>query len=351
MTTARLLLRHPIVVVALAGLALFFLWPASQIFLVIFAAVLFAILVDGLAAPVSRWLPIPQGVARGVVIGLLLGLVLAFLMLAGTRFSDQVSQLAERLPRAMERLNELIMQQPWGRALSDMEISERLKPSTGQVLAGVTGAFSTAFEAVVNAFVIFFIGLYLAIQPEIYVQGFLHLLPKAARGRAHRVLQALAHALSWWLMGRFASMVAVGVLTTVALELIGMPLALVLGVIAGAFSFVPYVGPIMSVVPAMLIGLTETSPLMAIYALVIYSAVQFIEGNFLTPWIQRYAVAMPPALLLSAQFAMAVFYGLFGVLLATPLAVTAIVLIQMLYVQDVLDDPVRVLGDHGDNAG
>jgi predicted PurR-regulated permease PerM len=138
----------------------------------------------------------------------------------------------------------------------------------------------------------------------------------------------------------------VGVLTTLALGLIDMPLALVLGVIAGLFTFVPFIGPISSVIPAMLIGLME-SPLMALYALIIYSVVQFIEGNFLTPLIQKRIIAMPPALLLSAQFFMGVFYGLFGLLLATPLAVTGTVLVQMLYVQDYLKDSVRVLGQHG----
>lgn len=85
---------------------------------------------------------------------------------------------------------------------------------------------------------------------------------------------------------------------------------------------------------------------MAFYALIIYAVVQFIEGNFLTPLIQKRAIAMPPALLLSAQFFMGVFYGLFGLLLATPLAVTGVVLVQMLYVQDVLKDPIQVLGQH-----
>lgn len=155
----------------------------------------------------------------------------------------------------------------------------------------------------------------------------------------------LGHALSWWLVGRFASMAAVGVLTTLALSAIDMPLALVLGVIAGLFSFVPYIGPISSAVPAILIGLTE-SPWMAVYVVVIYAVIQFLEGNFITPLIQRRAVSLAPAVLLFSQFAMAVFYGLFGVLLATPLAIVLIVLVQMLYVQDVVKDPIKVLGEH-----
>jgi predicted PurR-regulated permease PerM len=337
---------HTLAGVVLAALVLFLLWPASQVFLVIFAAILLAILVDGLAALLCEHLPVPAALARAGVMLLLLVLMLVFLLLAGPRLSDELYQLGERLPRAVEQLNTLVMAQPWGRLVTDMELLERLQPSTGQVLAGLTGMFSTAFGAAINILVILFIGIYLAMQPELYLRGLLYLIPGAARGRGEEILAALAHALRWWLVGRFVSMTLVGVLTIIGLELIGLPLALVLGVIAGLLSFVPYVGPISSVIPALLIGLT-ISPVMPVYALLVYVLVQFTEGNFLTPLIQRYAVSLPPAVLLSAQFAMGLFYGLFGVLLATPMAVVIIVLIQMLYVQGVLGYPVRVLGEHG----
>jgi predicted PurR-regulated permease PerM len=344
MFTDQLKKGFPVVAVALLGLALLLLWHASQLLLVVFAAVLFAIFVDGLAASIGQRLPVSQGVTRAIVVILLVTAMIGFLMIAGPRFSDQVSQLIETLPRAIERLNELIQAQSWGGLLKNIEIVNRIQPKPGQILASVTGVFSTAFEALANVVVIFFIGLYLAIQPDLYVQGFLRLVPPASRERGAAVLHALWHVLSRWMVGRFASMAAVGVLTTICLELIGMPLALVLGVIAGLLSFVPYIGPIASVVPAMLIGLT-VSPMMAVYALVLYWLVQFIEGNLLTPLIQKHAVSLPPAIMLLAQVAMGIYFGLFGVLLATPLALVLIVLVQMLYVQDVLGDSVRVLGE------
>ena len=338
---------HPLwvaAVVAVLGGLLFLLWPASQVFLVIFASVLFAVLIDGLAMLLTGRLAVPQTIARSVVIFLMLALFVTFMMLAGPRFADQMTQLAERLPEALDQLDEVIREQPWGDMVRNVDLAERLRPSASDILNGVTGVFSTAFEALANVVVVFFIGLYLALQPDVYVRGFLHLVPKDQRQRWNDILEALGHALRWWLVGRFAAMAAVGVLTTLGLWLIDMPLALVLGVIAGLLSFVPYVGPIASVVPAMLIGLMET-PWMAAYVVGVYVLVQFIEGNFITPLIQKRVVSLPPAVLLSAQFSLGIFYGLFGVLLATPLAVTGIVLIQMLYVQDVLRDPVKVLGE------
>lgn len=348
MATARSFSWQPIAVIGIVialTIALLILWFASYIFLVIFAAILFAILVDGLAMLMIQWISLPRGLARGVVIVLLLVAVAAFLTLAGPRVSSQLSQLADQLPRSIEQLSELIKAQPWGSLLDQLNLTEHLKPSATEILADISGVFSTAFTVIANIFVIFFIGMYLALQPDLYVRGLMHLIPKNRRERGEAVLIALGHALRWWLVGRFAAMAAVGILTTLSLALIHTPLALVLGVIAGLFSFVPYIGPIASVVPAVLIGLTK-SPLMALYVLIIYSLVLFTEGNFLTPLIQKRAVSLPPAILLSMQFAMGIFYGVIGLLLATPLAVALIVLIQMLYVQDLLKDTVEVLGEH-----
>ncbi|MGA9573088.1 MAG: AI-2E family transporter [Lysobacterales bacterium] len=333
--------------ILLAGLALFLLWPAAQIFLVLFAALLIAVFVNSLAGLVLRWLPILPVLARAGVIAFLILLLSAFFLTAGPSFSQQTSQLSEQLPRAMERLQDVISEQPWNDFLKNLNLGY-LRPDAGQVMAGVTGVFSTAFGTAAHIVVILFIGFYLAIQPEIYIQGLLHLIPKRQRDRISQLLQALDHALSWWMLGRFASMATVGVFTTIALTLIGMPMALVLGVIAGVFSFVPYIGPIMSVVPALLVGLLE-SPMMAFYVIMIYALVQFLEGNFVTPLIQRRAVLLPPAVLLSAQFSMGIFYGLLGIIMATPMAVVAIVVIQVLYVRDILEDQVQLLGQHDDH--
>ncbi len=339
---SKLQISSEMKVVLLVGITIFILWPGSLVFLVLFAAMLFAVLVDGLASILSRLLHLPDTLSRALVLLLLVVGVSVFFTIAGPRLTDQLATLSERLPEAVEQLQQVAAQQPWGGIPEELD-AEKLQPRSGQIVEGVTGIFSTAFGATANVFVVFFIGLYLAFSPDTYVRGMLHLTPKPKRERFKQVLEALGHALRWWLLGRFASMTAVGVLTITGLAIIDLPLAFVLGMIAALFSFVPYLGPIAAAVPALLVGLLD-SPLMAFYVLVVYSLVQFLEGNFLTPLIQRYAVSLAPAILLSAQFAFGLFYGLFGVLLATPLAVVTMVLIQMLYVEDVIQDPVRVLG-------
>jgi predicted PurR-regulated permease PerM len=334
-----------LVLFAIAALLLLFLiWPASQIFLVAFSAILFTILVDGLAKMATQWIPaVPPLVARIGVMVLMLALLAAFIILVGPRFSDQISQLSEQMPQAIRRLSNTISAMPWTQALQNLNLGYP-KLTELQIMSAVTAVFSTVMQSGINLFVTLFIGFYMAISPDTYLQGFTHLIPKSKRERGCEILSALGHALRWWLVGRFASMAIVGVLTTIALQLINMPLALVLGVIAGLFTFVPYIGPIMSAVPAVLVALLE-SPVMALYVIVIYFVVQFIEGNFITPLLMERAVSLPPAVLLLAQFSMGIFYGLFGVLLATPLTIVLIIMIQMLYVQDVNRDRVKILGE------
>ena len=78
----------------------------------------------------------------------------------------------------------------------------------------------------------------------------------------------------------------------------------------------------------------------------IYTGVHVFEGYCVTPFVQRRAIALPPALLLSVQILAASLFGIAGVIFSTPLTVVAIVLVQMLYVQDVLGEKVAVLGQH-----
>ncbi len=124
-----------------------------------------------------------------------------------------------------------------------------------------------------------------------------------------------------------------------------MPLPLALGFIAGLLAFVPFIGPIVSAVPAVLIALVHGGPLMSGYVILIYAGVQFLEGNFITPVLQKYSVSLPPAVLIIAQFLLGIQFGVVGVLLASPIAVAGIVIVQMLYVQDVIGEDVEVLGD------
>lgn len=158
-------------------------------------------------------------------------------------------------------------------------------------------------------------------------------------------MRALGTALRWWLLGRAVTMTLMGALTTLALWFMNVPLALVLGIIAGIFLFVPYLGAVAAAIPACLIALME-SPTKALWVAVVYTGVHVFEGYTITPYVQKRAVALPPAMLLSVQLLSAALFGVLGVIFSTPLMLVVIVLIQTLYLQDVLGENVALLGDH-----
>jgi predicted PurR-regulated permease PerM len=145
-------------------------------------------------------------------------------------------------------------------------------------------------------------------------------------------------------MGRMASMTMVGLLTYIGLSLIGVPLSLALGIVTGILEFVPYLGPILALIPTVLVALLE-SPVLALYVMPVYGAVQFAESYLITPLISARAVSIPPAYLIMVQVVGGVLAGAIGVLLSEPLVVVIAIIVQMLYIEDTLGDSVRVMGE------
>jgi predicted PurR-regulated permease PerM len=253
--------------------------------------------------------------------------------------------LGQRLTEAWSTIQAALQQNVLGRWLLGAIPQPGDGADSGGGQAGtIMAVFSGTVGVLSDVAVILIIGIFGAAQAGLYTRGALHLVPSALNDRAKSLLQTLGHALRWWLVGRLASMAIVGVMTTLGLWLIGIPLALSLGLLAGILSFVPYIGPLVSVIPALLVALLE-GPQMILYVLVIYVGVQLLESNLITPLVQRRAVSLPPVALLVAQFLLGIAAGLFGVLVATPLAVVIIVLVQVLYVHGVLGDDVTVLGE------
>ncbi len=317
-----------------------------EILFTLFAGVLLAVFLSGVSQELVEDTFLPRPVALLLTLVGLVGLFVGLWTLAGPDISAQVNALAALLPDAAERLATQVrtsaQQYEWIQRFVD---PRQLLPPASSVIGRVTNVFRGTLSALVNGFIILFIGIYGGAAPRPYVEGIVRLVPPTYRPRFREVLHALGRALRWWITGRFIMMVIVGILTALGLQLAGIPSPVALGLVAALCSFVPYLGPILSVLPALLVA-SVLGATKVLYVLLVYSAVQLLESYFVTPLVQQQAVHIPPAAVISAQFIGGIGAGAVGVLLATPLTVVIIVLVQTLYVEDVLGDDVSLLGEH-----
>lgn len=329
-----------VAIVLLTILLLLLVYFTFDVVLLMFSAVLLAILLRGLADLLGRWIKLSDGF-RVMIVSVVMLLVLAGAIVGlAPSIAEQGQHLRIELPKSIEAARAYIMQFGWGRAIMEQlpdlnSIWDNIMSSG--FLTRVGGIFSSTLGAVGNFLIVILLGIYFAIEPKYYASGFTKLFPLSKRGRVWEVLAGINETLRWWLVGKAGSMLFIGILTWIALSILGVPLALTLGLIAGLFSFIPNFGPILAAIPAVLIAFIE-SPMMAVYVIAIYVGVQIVEGNIVTPIIERETVELPPGLTVVFQLALAVLVGGLGLVMATPLLAVIMVVIQMVYIEDVLGD-------------
>jgi len=326
--------------VVLTVLLLVLLYFTFDVILLIFAASLIAIFLRGLASLAGRYVAVGEGWLVLIVTILLVAILAGAISLLAPDVAEQMRNLRQELPQSAQKTAAVISQYGWGRALLEQlpsvdQIRENI--GTSELLRGVGGFFSSTLGAVGNFFIVVLLAIYLATEPKFYIQGFQKLFPKRRRERVGEVLSAVGVSLEWWLLGKVASMLFIGLLTWIGLSILGIPLALTLGLLAGLLSFIPNFGPIISAIPAVMLAFI-ISPITSVYVIGLYVGVQLIESNVVTPLIERETVELPPALTIVFQLALAVLVGGLGLVLATPLLAAIMVIVQMVYVQDILGD-------------
>jgi predicted PurR-regulated permease PerM len=252
--------------------------------------------------------------------------------------AEQTDELRQTLPKSVELLERQVKRYEWGRwMLEKAPEPAELIPRRLDLFRRITGVVSGTLGAIGIVVVIFFTGLFFAVQPRLYTEGIVKLVMIRKRDRAREVIGQIGAELQWWLIAKLTAMVFVGGLTWLGLWLLGIGMPLTLAVLAALLTFIPNLGPIIAAVPAVLIALLD-GPATAVWVVVLYIAIQTIESYLLTPLLQQQAVSLPPALTITTQLVMAVFVGGIGLALATPLTVVALVLVRSLYVQDTLGD-------------
>jgi predicted PurR-regulated permease PerM len=350
--TSGMVARYTLVVLATL-ISTLFLWIIKDALLLAFAGIILAVILTGFARIVRRYTPLSRAWSLITVGLILLSLMGAFGFIFGSQVVDEFHELTEKLPEQVSELNETIREWPLGEKLLgvDFETGEENGDSDendhsnlAEQAGGMLFQFGiTLLDVLSTLALILFIGIFFAADPDVYKKAITLLFTKAKSDRINEAMETSGNALWQWLTGQFIAMTFVGITITIGLLIIGVPLALILGVIAGLSDFVPIIGPLVSVIPALLLAFSE-GPQTALYTALLFLAVQQIESNLLTPLIQEKMVSIPPAVVLLSVVAFGLVFGIAGIVLATPLAVVAMVFIGMFYVQDVLGKEISIPG-------
>jgi predicted PurR-regulated permease PerM len=319
-------------------LGLYFLYQAREVVLVFLLTLLVSIIVSGPVDYLAR-----KGVGRGwgtliVMTGLALVLGLAGFAL-GSVVEDQVRQLIESFPTLLANIQDLAerLQSALGLEIDLTPDPQQLFDSarnflSGETVSAVVGVGANVANILSMVAVVLVATIFAVVRPAPLVNGFVAFFPAGRRERVREILEKMYEAVQKWVLGQLTAMVIIGVLFTIALSLIGVPFALLLGILAGLLAFIPFIGPLISIIPPVLLALTQ-NPVSALFVVLAYLAIQAVESNLIHPLVMSRAVSLHPAVIVFALLIMGTLFGLVGIVLAIPFFAALAVLARELWIK------------------
>lgn len=324
-------LKRTLLLVAIAVLPVL-IWYLFGVILITIGAIILAMLLRLGARPFVRWLSLPEPLALAISSVVILGVTVGAGYLFGTRITSEFQDVSQRAMSALMEIRHALEGSPYGKFVLDHFSSSDV--SVTSVLSGLLKISSRFLEAVV---IMVISAVYLAAQPRHYRNGLVWLFPPRAHAHAARIIDGIGEALRLWLIGQLIQMALIGLLCMVAVWIIGVPSPLALGLIAGIGEFIPYVGPLLAAIPALLVALTK-SPEATLWTAVAYLIIHQIEGNIVAPLIQRSMVSIPPAVMLFGIVATTYLFGATAIIFAAPIVVVTFAGVSLLYVRDTLGE-------------
>ncbi len=286
-----------------------------QPLLIIFAGVVFAALLDGGVRLLGRVLPIGRGWRLLIVVLLTFAFLVGTFVLTGVQVTEQVTQLRSTLESQANRFTGYLTSQGLMPGASD--VNGIVKQALGSV-GRVTSWVGSAIGAITSMFMILILGLFIAMDPGTYSRGLQWMVPLDLRSEFARTLVKMGATLRRLLAGRLLGMAVEGVASGIALAVGGVPMAMLLGIIAGILAFIPNVGAIVTGVLMVAVGFSAGVDT-GYWAIGTYLVVQTIDGYVIVPMVAKRTVDLPPALTLGAQILASALFGILGLALADPM--------------------------------
>ena len=318
-----------LVVLGVAALA-YVLYAAPSILIIALGGTALAILLSYPVRALSRVMP--QGMAILMTFVAMIGLVVLALVFLVPLLVRQLRNFILIVPAIANNANEFLiglieplaesglLPVPAEDAVAGLvqDLFGRAREIIEGMLGGLVGFISGAFNFGIVIFGVLFVAAYLLADVRKVKASYLRAAPRRYRRDAHELWDAFGVSLSRYLGGLLFVVVIQGVLAGLALWILGVPYAILLGVWVSLTAIIPYLGAFLGAIPAIIVALIFESPTVAVLTVVAYVLIQQLEGNFLTPRIQGQALNLHPIIVLLAVIGGGQIGGLAGVVFAVP---------------------------------
>lgn len=247
----------------------------------------------------------------------------------------EVQLLLLELPNYLNTLSDRVdrLHQNFGFIPSLSQGVTQLRNLTNRLLESVPLWLNQIFDLTIQTFATAILALYIAYDPETIIRGMLRLIPQRHHSRVRRVLKASQLRLQGWIFGTGIAMLFLGVSATIGMLLLGIPLALPFGVIAGIFEIIPYFGSIVGTFLPALVALT-LSPVKLILVLALFLILNQVDAHLVQPLVMGREVNLHPVMVIVTFLVMGKLLGLIGVVLAVPTAAIVVTLLDEFLAQN-----------------
>lgn len=356
-------LRWMLIIIAAVALSAF-LWQIRSILLYGLAAIIFVILIT---IPVGQLGRLGVGRLPAIIITMVVLVLFSavLVMIVLPTLVDQFAILGDQIGRGIEEVirrwnsGEIHEQFPFLRDIELFEVSEQNRISIetlrnvaqqgldtlGQLGGTVLPFIGGIANTLLSLLIVLFLTLFLLAEPNTYKDGFIKLFPLWYRHRIRHILERLNYLLRRWIYATIIGMIITGIGTYLGLSAVGIQQAGALAIMTSFLSFVPNFGELFAVLISLAVGLVQAPDRLVWIVIVIYG-VSFVQGQLIMPLITSESVKIPPVLILLGQIIVARFFGVTGIILAVPILVIVMVLVQEVYVRDILGDVDEVPEAH-----
>lgn len=308
--------------VVIIALLLLFLYLVRDIILLMFIAIV-------IASGIDPWIDflqkrrIPRWLSAIFIFLLIIGVLFLVIYLLIPPIATQLHQLIQYLPQYFKFISEQVKTNDVTQFESGLESLKKifgdLTGKFGDLAANIFGTFSGVIKGIISVIIIFVLAFYFVVEEDNFKKFTRSVTPARHRPYVEDLIDRIQLQIGRWFRGQLFLGLIVGVMVFIGLTIAGVKYALVLALLAAILELVPYIGPIISAVPAVFLGFTQSS-ILGLVVIGIYVLVQQLENHLIVPNVMKRVVGLNPLIIILVILVGGKLAGISGAILAVPIA-------------------------------